>query len=102
MKKKEILFTAHARKRMSARNITTDQILECIERGKLSFSNTSGHYLYTYKEIQAVLETSKESKFAMDVVTVMYISSITNKIRDIAKYYETDEETAVLIYKQAI
>jgi len=102
MKKKEILFTSHARHRMSLRSITTDQVLECIENGELSFSNTSGHYVYSHKDIQTVLEVSRENKFAMDVVTVMFTSIITDKIRAIKKYYNTNYKTAVLIYKQVI
>lgn len=102
MYRKEILFTEHARQRMSARNITTDEVLNCYYYGKAGFSKSTGHYLYRDSKIQVVIEINKENKFALDVVTVMYTSQKTNRIKRIAEYYETDERTVCQLFKQVI
>lgn len=102
MYKKEILFTNHARKRMSQRLISTDQVLDCLQFGELDFAPTTGHYRYTYKDIQVIIDVNRFDKFTMDIITVTYKSEVNNIIFNIAQYYNINHRQATKVYKEIV
>lgn len=69
-KEKEIGFTKHAITRMIERNITKNEVLECYKYGRLSFSPTTGHYLYSDNKISVIADFNLSNNLILDVITV--------------------------------